>query len=103
MIQVDSREGGLQMLDIKKYETVAMFDFSDDERERLSERAGVLAESFSDIEKIDTDKAEPLVSVLGLHTILREDVAEKLLTRDEILANAPEQYDGYFQVPGTLE
>jgi len=33
---------------------------------------------------------------------MREDVAVKLLPRDELLANAPEEYDGYFKVPGTL-
>ena len=91
------------MLDIRNYETIAMFDLAEDERQMLSERAGVLTENFSLLGSIETDDTEPLVSVLDLHTVLREDVSEKILTRDEILANAPEQYDGYFQVPGTLE
>ena len=90
-------------LNIKKYEAIAMFDLSDGERKKISERAGFLAESSNMLEKIDTDGIEPLVSVLDIHTVLREDKSEKVLTRDEILANAPEQYDGYFQVPGTLE
>jgi aspartyl/glutamyl-tRNA(Asn/Gln) amidotransferase C subunit len=40
--------------------------------------------------------------VLNLQNVLREDAAKKLLSREELLSNAPEQYDGYFQVPGTL-
>ena len=46
---------------------------------------------------------QPLVSVLDIKNVLREDIEAKTISRDEILENAPEQYDGYFQVPGTLE
>ena len=90
------------MVDIRGYEAMAMFDLPDDERGLISEAIGELSGSFAALEQIGTDGAEPLVSTLDLHNILREDVAQKLTTRDEILASAPEQYDGYFQVPGTL-
>ena len=91
------------MLEIKNYEAVTMLDLPEGERELIGGLAGALAESFGALENVDTDGVEPLVSVLSLHTILREDVSEKFLTREELMSNAPEQYDGYFQVPGTLE
>jgi len=91
------------MLDIKNYEDMAMFDLQEDERSLLGRRLGGLADGFEALDGIDVCGAEPLVSVLELRNVMREDKARKLVTRDEILANAPEQYDGYFQVPGTLE
>jgi len=91
------------MLDIKEYEAMAMFDLPDDERAQIGKRFETLVDSLAALERIDTDNTEPLVTVLDIKNILREDVSEKLLTRDEILSNAPEQYDGYFRVPGTLE
>ena len=90
------------MVDIERYEAMAMLDLPDCERELMRGRLEDLCESFGVLEKIDTDDVAPLVTVLDSRNIMREDVAEKLITRDEILANAPEQYDGYFQVPGTL-
>ena len=90
------------MLDMKEYESVAMFRLSDNERKMLGNRADALYDSFNALEKIDVDGVEPLVSVLDICNVFREDIAKKLLTRDEIMANAPEQHDGYFQVPGTL-
>jgi len=90
------------VLNIKDYEAMAMLDLSDDEREPLSGRLGTIADGFTTLEQIDTDGIKPLVTVLDRHNVLREDVAAKLLTRDEILSNAPESYDGFFQVPGTL-
>ena len=91
------------LMDITKYEAMAMFDLSEEERGQLGKRAGDLAESFGALDDIDTDGVPPLVSVLCVHSVFREDVSERILTRDEIMATAPEQYDGYFQVPGTLE
>ena len=91
------------MIEIKEYEDMAMIETPDIEREILSRRLGALVDGFAAIEKIDADYVTPLVTVLNLNNIMREDVAKKLLPRDEILANAPEHYDGFFQVPGTLE
>ena len=55
------------------------------------------------MEKVDTDGVEPLVTVLDLKNVLREDVSSQLVSRDTLLENAPEEYDGYFQVPKTID
>jgi len=47
--------------------------------------------------------APPLVNALDIDCSLREDVSMKVVTRDELLSNAPEAYDGFFQVPKALE
>ena len=91
------------MYDIKKYETVAMLCLSDAEREQLGGLVEALEAGFGGLGKVDTEGVEPLVSVLSIHNVLREDIAEKNFSRDEIMENALEQYDGYFQVPGTLD
>ena len=90
------------MLDTREYESMAMLDFSDSEREKLGGCFNAVTAGFAALGRIDTDCVAPLVTVLNLHSIMREDVAVKLLPRDELLANAPEEYDGYFKVPGTL-
>ncbi|MCL2319662.1 MAG: Asp-tRNA(Asn)/Glu-tRNA(Gln) amidotransferase subunit GatC [Treponema sp.] len=91
------------MKDIKEYEAMTKLDLPEEERRLLSGRISRLMDSFSVLEKIDTSGTEPLVTVLDLKNILRDDVAKKIVTRDELLSAAPEEYDGYFQVPRTLE
>jgi len=92
-----------ELLAITQYEAMVMLDLQEAEREQLGERAEDLASGFDELEQIETDGTEPLVTVLDAQNVMRDDIAEKLLSRDEILANAPEQQDGYFQVPGTLD
>ncbi|MCL2391160.1 MAG: Asp-tRNA(Asn)/Glu-tRNA(Gln) amidotransferase subunit GatC [Oscillospiraceae bacterium] len=91
------------MLEINGYEAMAMLDLDEAERKQLAMHIEGLKESFSALDSVDTSGILPLVSVPQLQNVLREDVADKMMSRDEILKNAPEQYDGYFQVPGTLD
>ena len=90
------------MMNIKGYESMAMLELPDDEREELTGRFNAVVTGYEALERVDTDGVAPLVTVLDVCNIMREDVAEKFITRDELLANSPEEYDGYFKVPGTL-
>jgi len=90
------------MLNIKPYEDMMKLDLPDAERAWVSARAGALVDSFAALDNMDTDGIEPLVTVLDIQNVLREDISVKMLPREELLASAPEQYDGYFQVPKTL-
>lgn len=88
---------------MKEYEAMAKLNLNDQERQWIQEVSDMLTNSFSELQNIDTDDVQPLVTVLNLQNVLREDQAVKMLSREKLLSNAPEQYDGYFQAPKTLE
>jgi aspartyl-tRNA(Asn)/glutamyl-tRNA(Gln) amidotransferase subunit C len=81
---------------------MAMFNLPEAERVALKERFDEIANGFSALDKYDTYGVEPLVTVLDLHNILRDDIPTKFMPRDELMKNAPEQEDGYFRVPATI-
>lgn len=84
-------------MEIQKYEKMVKLDLHDDERKWITGLAEKVLESCSVLDSIDTDGVE--LAVPNGQNCLREDVSVKAITRDELLANAPEQYDGYFQIP----
>ena len=90
------------MKNIKEYEAMTKLDLSDAERQQISAAADMLIDGFAKLASIDTAGVEPLVTVLEVQNVLREDICTKMLSRDELLANAPMQSDGFFQVPKTL-
>ena len=90
------------MENIKDYEAMAKLDLPDTERQQISNIADMLLESFVAFSSIDTDHVEPLYAVLDLCNVLREDVSVKMISREELLQNAPMQSDGFFQVPKTI-
>jgi aspartyl-tRNA(Asn)/glutamyl-tRNA(Gln) amidotransferase subunit C len=91
------------MADIKGYEKTAKLNFTEAELGPALGIVEMLIKSFDELEKTDTDSTEPLVTVLDVKNILREDTVAKHITREELLSNAPEQYDGYFQVPKAVD
>jgi len=92
-----------ETMNISEYAAIEKLRLSNEESSWIERCARFLEESFRELESADTDGVEPLVTVLDVKNVLREDTSYKMLSREELLANAPEQYDGYFQVPKTLD
>ena len=85
------------------YEKMAMLDLPDPERDRLAGRFEEITGGFSALDAFDVSGVEPLVSVLDMDNIMRQDVSSKFMSRDVLLKNAPESYEGYFQVPAAID
>ena len=85
------------------YEPMAKLSLDSESRAVADDIIARLEDEFSKMEKADTEGVEPLVTVLDLKNVLREDVSVQIVSRDTLLENAPEEYDGYFQVPKTIE
>ncbi len=54
-------------------------------------------------DRVDTENTERMVHVLPLENVLRADEKKKIFSREDLLKGAPEQTDGYWQVPRLLE
>jgi len=74
-----------------------------------SETEAVLA-FFADMAKDEPallikelDEIEPMIHVVDLVNVLREDEASQPFTREELQKGAPEASDGCWQVPRLLE
>lgn len=77
-----------------------------------SEEAKVL-DFFAALEKnedklaeVDTENLKVLVhlsELSNLYNVLREDETNKSFTREELQEQAPEAYEGYWQVPRLVE
>ena len=55
------------------------------------------------LDTVNTDNVERMVYVMPMTNIIREDIAKKLFTRDQLQEQAPEAMDGYWQVPRLVD
>ena len=74
------------------------------------DRLPALAQEFSNIldfieqlNEVDVDAVEPMVSVTPMRLKRREDVVTDGGYPDKILANAPDAREGFFAVPKVVE
>ena len=85
------------------YEPMAKLSLDSESRAKADDIIARLECEFKKMEKIETEGVEPLVTVLDLRNVLREGVSAQIVSRDTLLENAPAEYEGYFEVPRTIE
>jgi len=71
--------------------------------ETVTGQLDAILEYVDVLNQLDTTDIEPTAHVLPLKNVMRADVVVPSLPREEALANAPEQEDGYFKVPKVTE
>ena len=87
---------------VAKVARLARIDLTSDEIERATLQLGDMLDHFADIDALDLSDVEPLNQPYPLGNVMRDDVAQPCLDRDEVLAAAPRSEDGRFWVPPIL-
>lgn len=87
---------------VAKVARLARLDLTAGELERATDQLGDMLDHFADIDALDLGDIEPLNSPYPLVNVLRDDVEQPTLDRDEVMAAAPKHEDGRFWVPPVL-
>jgi aspartyl-tRNA(Asn)/glutamyl-tRNA(Gln) amidotransferase subunit C len=82
---------------------LARVALDDDEVERLQGQLSGILGHFEVLSEIDTDDVPPTAQTFEMTNVDRPDEPAPSATRDDVLANAPRQEDGYFRVRAVLD
>lgn len=82
---------------------LAKLELSPKEREAARKDMEKMLDYIDKLNELDTDGVEPMTHVFPFHNVFREDIVTNGDDRDHILKNAPEQKDGAFKVPKTVD
>ena len=58
-----------------------------------------MLQALRDRNDLDTSKVEPLLHVIDLTNVMRDDTVTPSLPREEALRNAPDRTEKFFKVP----
>jgi aspartyl-tRNA(Asn)/glutamyl-tRNA(Gln) amidotransferase subunit C len=89
----------LRREDVAKVAKLARLSLSDQELDMFTEQLGQILEHANDIAALQLDDVVATAHPFGLINVVREDVIEPSLSRDDVLAMAPDSQDGRFAVP----
>lgn len=96
---MEDKETMLKQLGLK-----TMFNISDEEMPELVEEYDIFMNHVAVLEKIDTEGVEPLAYPYEIETtFLREDEANDVISREEILKNAKSVEDNQIKVPKVVK
>ncbi len=82
---------------------LAKLKLSEQEREDAKADMQKMLDYIEKLNELDTAGVEPMTHVFPVKNVFREDVVVNGDDREQMLANAPEQRDGQYQVPKTVE
>ena len=94
--------GRISPEDVIHVARLARLDVTQEEVELFTEQLGAVLDHADDVAALDTAGVPPTAHPLPLLNVLREDVVQPSLDRDEVLAAAPAVEDHRFKVPRIL-
>ena len=87
---------------VKRIADLSKIRLSEKEEKSFKDELNNILDWVDDLKKVDTEKIEPMLSVFNENMTSRDD-KYKPTKSEEILANAPEEKEGFFVVPKVIE
>lgn len=105
-MELERKEGYLMKItkdEVKKIASLSKLEFSDEELETFTNQIEDIMNMSHQLSKIDTTDVKPTINVTDAVNVMREDVAQKPMPREELMKNVPEHENGYIKVPAILD
>ena len=87
---------------IDNLSNLARLEFSAEEKEGIKKDLRRMIEFVEKLGELDTTGVEPLLHMSPAINVLRDDIPQGSLTREQALSNAPATDGTYFKVPKVI-
>ena len=87
---------------VKHIATLVRLGISEEEAQKFSGQFSSIIEYFNMLNEVDTENVKPASDIANAENVLREDVIQPSMSREEFLKNAPQSERGYIKVPTVL-
>ena len=82
---------------------LARLALSEQEKSTLQEQLSAILDYMRTINELDTSEIHPTAQVIPLRNVMRPDEVKPSLSREDVLANAPDHDGEFFRVPAILD
>ena len=91
-----------KMITIKDVEHVAKLarlELTEEEKELYTKQLGDVLKYVDQMNEVDTTNVKPMSHAIDFVNVMREDKVVYEQTKEQLMANAPEEENGFFKVP----
>ena len=93
----------LTLAQVEHISELAKLALSDDEKARYQEQLSAILEYAERLQAVDTSAISPTATVLPLRNVMRADEPRASMSREDVLANAPQIEADCFRVQAVLD
>ena len=94
---------GIDLKTVKHISKLARISLDDEKAKKLAGDLNSIFDFIEKLNKLNTDKVEPLTSIAETTLKLRNDEVKSENIRDQILKNSPDKNKDFFVVPKVIE
>ena len=85
--------------DVEHVAKLARLELTEEEKELYTRQLGDVLKYVDQMNEVDTTNVKPMSHAIDFVNVMREDVVSYDNTKEELMANAPEEENGFFRVP----
>ncbi len=88
---------------IEELAHLARLEFDESQKKTIKADLEKIINFCDKLKEVDTDAVEPLIYVGRENNVLRQDIIQNPLDKDQALKNAPSRDSDYFKVPKVIK
>lgn len=81
---------------------LSKLELKEEERKKTCEDISDMLKYIDKLNELDTEGVDPLVQIIPMENVFRQDIISNKNEKDKMLANAPQKKDGQYVVPRTI-
>jgi aspartyl-tRNA(Asn)/glutamyl-tRNA(Gln) amidotransferase subunit C len=93
----------LTLAEVEHIAELARLSLSDEEKARYQEQLSAILDYAERLQMLDTSSIPPTATVLPLRSVMRADEPRDSMSREDVLANAPQVEAGSFRVRAVMD
>jgi len=93
----------LSLAQVEHIAELARLSLTDEEKTRYQEQLSAILDYAEKLQAVDTSAIPPTATVLPLRNVMRADEPRDSMSREDVLANAPQVKADSFRVQAVLE
>ena len=92
-------EMAITVKDVEHVAKLARLELTEEEKEKFTRQLGDVLKYVDQMNEVDTSNVEPLSHPIEFVNVMRDDVIHYEQTKEQLMANAPDEENGFFKVP----
>lgn len=85
--------------DVEHVAKLARLELTEEEKELYTKQLGDVLKYVDQMNEVDTSNVKPMSHAIDFVNVMREDKVVYEQTKEQLMANAPEEENGFFKVP----
>ena len=92
-------ENMITVKDVEHVAKLARLELTEEEKELYTKQLGDVLKYVDQMNEVDTSNVKPMTQVIDFCNVMREDKVVQEISKEDLMANAPEEENGFFKVP----